>query len=204
MTIAFTVTRPKLDLTTSVGVEVAVGTSNLDGNSVFLPIQIKELTANASPVFSCTFDDENPTITLTNTTGNPISNSIRIGDTVSGDMDAFPLGVEYVTNIVEVGTEITLTLNVIPAQAGTNIDLTFVPEAIDSKLYILELTHTLNGSNLLVNPKLHIFDGNQILDADADGVDDSDVSNATSVRNYGNQLINLDVFLKNARISRTN
>lgn len=204
MAISLNVTRPKLQTTNSVDIEVVPGSVTVNDNNIELTVEIKELQGNPSPPLNCTYNDTTAEITLVNNTGQPITNYIRVGDTIAGDMDAFPLGTEYVTAISTSGNNVTLTINVVPAQAGNNVALTFTPEPVDSVFYILQLGHTTNANSIVVTPKLYSFDGSKVRDADANGKDDSNILDASAVRTLPTHTLNVDTFLNNARVSRTN
>ena len=204
MTIALNIARPKLESANVVNVQIGTGAVTTAQNNIEMVVEIKGLQSTPSPSFECSYDTSEAEITLTNNTGHPISKYIRLGDLVTGDATAFPLGTEYVTSISEDGTQVTLGINVIPDAVGTAQNLTFTPEAVDSVLYILKLQHNVSGGNVTVTPKLYSFDGTQIRDADADGKDDSTSADAQSSKVFASHVINMDAFLSNARLPRTN
>lgn len=201
MTIDLTVSRPKLNTSNNVSVSLIPDTATLDGSKIFLKVFVDDLTPD-SVTFSCTFTDASNTITFTNNTGNDISTLIRLGDVVSGVGSPFG-ATAYVTNIEAVGTAVTLTISEAATGSGTE-DLTFSVGTVDSTLYILELDHTASGSNILIKPALYAFDGTKVADANRDGDDDLTVSDASSKANLAVQSINIDNYLNNARLLRTN
>lgn len=201
MTIDLTVSRPKLDTTNNVSVSIIPDTATLDGSKILLKVLLDNLSPN-SVSFSCTFVEAENTITFTNNTGKPISSLIRRGDVVSGGSSPFS-GTAYVTNIEAVGNAITLTISEDATTSGT-ATLTFAAGTIDSTLYILELDHAASGSNILIRPALYTFDGTKVEDANRDGDDDLTIADASSKANLAVQSINVDSYLNNARLLRTN
>lgn len=201
MAINVTVTRPKLETTNDFQVSVIPTTATTDGNKIFLKVLLDNLEPD-SVTFSCTFTDSTDTITFTNSTGKSISSLIRVGDVVSGVGSPFGVGA-YVTNISVVGTAVTLTISEAATGSGT-ANLTFAVGTVDSTIYILELDHTGSGSNLLVRPALYAFDGTKVADANRDGDDDATINDASSKANLAIQSINIDNYLNNARLQRTN
>lgn len=203
MPIALNVTRPKLESTNTVGVNVVAGTVTESTPNIELVVRLQDLQPNTSPNFTCSYTLGSDQVTFTNTTGHPIDKLIRAGDILSGDEIAFPNN-EYVTAISAVGTAITLTMSGDAQANGTDEVLTFAPAPIDSTLYIIQLTHSSNGSSLIVTPKIYAFDGTNVEDADANGVDDSVIGDASVTKTFGSHTINIDTYLQNARIARTN
>ena len=201
MTIDLTVARPKLDTTNNVNVSLLPDTATMDGNKILLKVFLDNLSPD-SVTFSCTFTDTEDTVTFTNSTGKSISDLIRVGDVVSGVGSPFS-GTAYVTNIEVVGTAVTLTISEAATGSGTE-DLTFAVGTVDSTLYILELDHASSGSNILIKPALYSFDGKKVADANRDGDDDLSIADATSKANLAVQSINVDSYLNNARLLRTN
>lgn len=201
MTIDLTVSRPKLDTTNNVSVSLIPDTATMDGNKILLKIFLDNLSPD-SVTFSCTFVDATDTITFTNATGKSITELIRLGDVVSGVGSPFS-GTAYVTNIEVTGTTVTLTISENATGSGTE-DLTFAVGTIDSTIYILELDHIASGSSILIKPALYSFDGTKVADANRDGDDDLTIADASSKANLAIQSINIDNYLNNARLLRTN
>lgn len=201
MPISLNVSRPKLNTTNTVSVSLAPSSPTQDSNKIYLKVLLDNLTPD-SVTFSCTFTNASDTVTFTNNTGKPIDSLIRIGDVVSGVSSPFG-GTAYVTDIDVVGTSVTLTISETATGSGT-ANLTFAVGAIDSTLYILELDHATSGSNVLIKPALYAFDGTKVADANRDGDDDLTITDAVSKANLAIQSINVDTYLVNARLSRTN
>lgn len=201
MPIDVTVTRPKLATTNDFQISVIPSTATTDSNKIFLKVLLDNLEPD--PItFSCSFTLASDSVTFTNNTGKNISTLIRVGDVVSGVGSPFGVGA-YVTAISVVGTAVTLTISDTASSTGTE-DLTFSVGAVDSTLYILELEHTGSGSNLLIKPALYAFDGSKVADANRDGDDDATINDASSKANLAIQSINIDNYLLNARLQRTN
>lgn len=201
MPISLTVTRPKLDTVNDFGLSLSPDTPSIDGNKILLPIKIDNVSPD--PVtFSCTFTTGEDTLTFTNSTGKNINELIRLGDIVSGASSPYDLGA-YVTNISVTGTTVTLTISD-TASASDTAPLTFTAPDIDSTVYILELDHLASGSNIVIRPALYTYNGTKVKDADQDGEDEVTLSDATSKINLAVQSINVDLFLNNARVQRTN
>lgn len=201
MTIDVTVARPKLNQTNDVSVSLVPSAATLEGNKILLKVLLDNLAPD-SVTFTCTFTDASDVITFTNNTGKPIASLIRVGDVVSGVGSPFS-GTAYVTAVSVTGNTVSLTISEDAVGSGT-ASLTFDAGTIDSTLYILELDHATSGSNLLVKPALYTFDGNKVADANRDGDDDLTISDATAKANLAVQSINVDNFLNNARLLRTN
>lgn len=201
MPIDVTVTRPKLATTNAFQISVIPSTATTDSNKIFLKVLLDNLEPD--PItFSCSFTSASDSVTFTNSTGKNISTLIRVGDVVSGVGSPFDVGA-YVTAISVVGTAVTLTISDTASSTGTE-DLTFSVGAVDSTLYILELEHAGSGSNLLIKPALYAFDGSKVADANRDGDDDATINDASSKANLAVQSINIDNYLLNARLQRTN
>ena len=201
MSIDVTVTRPKLETTNNFQISVIPTTATTDANKIFLKVLLDDLEPD--PIsFTCAFTEASDTVTFTNSTGKLISTLIRVGDVVSGVASPFEVGA-YVTAISVVGTAVTLTISDTAASTGTG-SLTFTVGTVDSTLYILELDHSGSGSNLLVRPALYTFDGTKVADANRDGDDDATIADAASKANLAVQSINIDNYLNNARLQRTN
>jgi hypothetical protein len=201
MPIAVTVTRPKLETTNDFQISVIPSTATTEGNKIFLKVLLDNLEPD--PVtFSCSFTSASDSVTFTNNTGKNISTLIRVGDVVSGVGSPFDVGA-YVTAVSVVGTAVTLTISDTASSTGTE-NLTFAVGTVDSTVYILELDHSGSGSNLLVRPALYTFDGTKVADANRDGDDDATINDASSKANLAIQSINIDTYLNNARLQRTN
>lgn len=201
MSIDLTVARPKLNTTNNVQFSISPASATFEGNKVFLKVHVDALTPN--PVtFTSNFTEDSNIVTLTNNTGKNISESIRVGDVVSGAESPFQVGA-YVTNISVTGLNVTLTISDTAAITGSET-LTYSGGEIDSTLYILEVEHTASGSNVLLRPALYMFDGTKVKDANRDGDDDLTVADATTKANLAVQSINMDNYLQNARLLRTN
>lgn len=201
MPINVTVARPKLNTTNNISISLSPDNPTQSDSKIFLKVFLNDLAPD--PItFSCTFVDAENTLTFTNNTGKNISNVIRIGDVISGANSPFTVGA-YITDISVVGNTVTVTVNEDATVSGTE-NLTFTAGQIDSTLYILELDHIASGSNLQVRPALYTFDGTKVLDANRDGDDDVLVTDAVGKATLALQSINIDSFLLNARLQRTN
>lgn len=201
MPIDVTVTRPKLEITNDFQISVIPSTAQTEGNKILLKVLLNHLVPD--PItFTCSFTQDSDTITLTNNTGNNISTLIRVGDVVSGVGSPFDVGA-YVTSVSVVGTAVTLTISDTASTTGSS-SLIFSVGTVDSTLYILELDHSGSGSNLVVRPAFYAFDGSKVADANRDGDDDATITDASSKTNLALQTINIDSYLNNARLQRTN
>lgn len=205
MPINVSIARPKLNTTNNLTVDLIAENPVTVDNKIRLKVLVSNIEPNTTE-FSCTYSLGSPTITLTNNTGQPIENYIRVGDIIEGDATAFPGSAVYVTAISNVGTAITLTAsaNALAASGGGGTLLTFDLGIVDGTLYILELDHTASASNLVIKPAIYTFDGKKVQDANRDGDDDATVADAISKVTLSNQQINLDTYLNNARLERTN
>lgn len=201
MPINVTVSRPKLNTTNNISISLSPDTPTQSGSKIFLKVFLNDLAPDPA-TFSCTFVDTQNTLTFTNNTGKVISDVIRVGDVISGANSPYS-GTAYITDISVVGTAVTVTVSEAATVSGTE-SLTFTAGQIDSTLYILELDHVASGSNLQVRPALYTFDGTKVLDANRDGDDDALVTDAVGKANLALQSINVDSFLLNARLQRTN
>lgn len=181
--------RPKLTQVVSVPVGVSVlNPTETDGSDSF--IQYVQLDNITPPAFTETCNGTNATNTLTVTSP---PHNIRIGDVVTGT------GVAASTTVTAVsGNTITLSQNLTAGITGGTI--TFTPPETDAKLIGLQGNFTVSGSTVTLRLRAYTASGGTVT-----GPTDS-----TTITSMGqpvtdvNIRVDLDTFLVNARVPRTN
>ncbi len=213
MTINISLDRSKLDTTVSYVEDLSRQSTSASGNSFLFPITIQTLDVPVvADVTDATWVVEAGTTTTVTVNAGDTSN-IRVGDLAFGPNDTSATrtqGVDFGTgayvSAVAAGTvDITLGGGNVTVGAGTNVAFETRPPLFDATIYILELEHTISGSNIRVTPKLHLFDGSLAADdPSASGYDGLLVANATNTVTFAQNTINADAFLTAARVPRTN
>lgn len=193
MPISLTNSRPKLATTNNTTNAVEAQTPVESGNSILIPITFNDLTPPAFTVASVTTTNSSATVTASS----GAFDNVRIGDVVQKGSD-IP-ATTYVT--AKTSTSLTLSAAATATNTGT---LNVTPGAIDATVYILELTHAASGSAINVTPKIHLMNGLKVSDTTNANYDNAGVADAVSSVTYAAQSINVDTFLTNARVAKTN
>lgn len=200
MTIAISFDRQKLNTTNSFVDDVNFVTPAINGTVVQMPLVITALAV----------DSGSATILGTYTTGSDLVDAaagtftndvIRIGDVVqttpTGD---FPAS----TTVLAVNSETQIQLSANPTAQNGDTNMTITPPATDATVGIVEVNITTGGSILNLTPKIYLFDGNVVQDLSGGGYDQATDAESTSNVTYAAANFNLDSFLSNARVARTN
>ena len=197
MTVALNIDRPKLATTTVVAETLTPGTVANVSDSFELRVYLAGVTIDNTVIAA------SPGISWTGSviTGPADTfNAVRPGDVVSA-ATGFTSS-QIVSTVSADGS--TVTTDVV-ADADTNNEiLTFTPGDIDATVYYIKLDHTLSGNVLTLTPKVASFDGTLVADgATNDGDDNLTYSDGTE-KVLPALTYNLDTFLSNARVARTN
>lgn len=132
--------------------------------------------------------------------------NVRIGDIITSTSGTDFASGQIVTDVSSTFNSVTVDQPIDgdtdSGQAGSSI--TFDAGTLDTTLYILKLTHQTSGSRLNIRPTVSLFGGFQA----QEGTTDDDTDNLTfddgRQRKLATLKFDLDKFLTNARVSRTN
>jgi hypothetical protein len=186
---ALNITRPKADLTVPLTVETVDGTVAEDGSTTystyFLPILLQDIDPASFTVASCVLNE-----TTTVTTVNNGFIDVKEGDVVSGT--GIPVGATVATKT----NNNTIILSE-AATASSTVTLTFDPPSIDPTLYGIQLHCSVSGNVMSIRTTGYKYDGHL-------GDQAGTINNASAFKVLGRDTIDLDVFLSQARIARTN
>lgn len=193
MPISASLSRPKADVAVAVSTSIADKPVTVSGNKMLLRVVLEDVSL---PTFTVpTVTTANGSATITASAGS--FSNVRVGDTITGT------GIPAATKVQTVnvaGSSITLTA---AATASGSVTITVNPGTVDATLYIMELDHVVSGSTVTVKPTLYTFDGKNVADTTGTGDDGATTVKGTPVA-LGQQILNLDTFLSNARKPRTN
>lgn len=187
--IADNLSRPKLTQTVSVPVSVTVlNPTESDGSDSFTQyIQLDNIQPAA---FTETCDGVNGESTLT-VTSTP--HDIRVGDEVTGT----GIGASATVTVVSGNT---ITLDAANTETITGGTITFTPPETDAKLVGIQGNFSVSGTTLTLRLRAYAADGTTV-DGPTDSTIIADMGAATLDQNV---RINLDTFLVNSRVPRTN
>lgn len=197
MTISIAFNRPKATATNNVNETIDVGTAIATSDYVELRVFLDGITVDNTVVTA------DPGISWTGATiTGPAGtfSDVRVGDVISSSTGFVS---SQVVNAINVdGSQVTASAS---ADVDTNNEeLTFTPGTIDSTLYYIRLAHTTSGNTLSVVPTISCFDGTLVEDGSTDdGSDDVTFAQGTQ-KTLNGVTLNLDTFLTNARVARTN
>ncbi len=197
MTIALNFDRPKLDTTTAVMETLTPGTVATVSDSFEVRVYLAGVTIDNEVVAA------DPGISWAGTTiTGPAGtfDNVRAGDVVSSSTGF--VSSQAVTIVSADGS--TVTVDAIADVDTNNEILTFTPGDIDATVYYLKLDHVLSGSTLVLTPKISKFDGTLVADGATDDGSDDVVYADGSEQSLQSITFNLDTYLSNARVSRTN
>jgi hypothetical protein len=193
MPISASLLRPKAEQAVTLSTSVADKPVVVTGNKMQLRVVLENV---ALPTFTVpTVTTANGSATLTASAGS--FSNVRVGDIITGT------GIPADTNVQTVnttGSSLTLTA---AATASGSVTITVNPGTVDATLYIMELDHVFSGSTVTLKPTLYTFDGKNVADTTGTGDDGATVVKGTPVA-LGQQILNIDTFLSNARKPRTN
>lgn len=196
MTISFPVSRPKAAQTVTITPTFVFSNPVSDdpSDTVYYYGRYQNLQKDAIVVTGVTTTNTDATIT---TTGNKFAN-IGVGFAVTGT--GIPAGTTVLSKTDNNSLELSANAN-----ASGTVNLTFTPVTFNATVYGLEVSHTASGNTINVRIAAKAFDGTQALDLTDAGVDGVDFD-ATSGVSQGELTfsLNLDQFLTNAGVSRTN
>lgn len=207
MPIAVTISRPKLDQTNSIMENIDVGTAATIADEVELRVFLDGITIDTEAIVDLSIAPITWTAAGTQITGIAGSfSNVREGDLITSTNGTDFASTQAVTAVAADGS----TVDFAPAADGDGdsgqgaATLTFTPGDIDATLYYIRLKHTVAGSVLSVTPRISCMDGTGAIEGGtADDSDDVVFADGT-IKNYAASTINLDAFLSNARIARTN
>ena len=197
MTIALNFDRPKLDTTTAVMETLTPDTVATVSDSFELRVYLSAVTIDnvviaADPGISWA------TTTITGPAGT--FDNVREGDVVSSATGF--VSSQVVSTVSLDGSTVTVD---VAADVDTNNEiLTFTPGTLDATVYYIKLDHILSGSTLVLTPKISKFDGTLVADGATDDGSDDVVYADGSEQVLQSITFNLDSYLSNARVSRTN
>lgn len=194
--IAISFDRPKATSTLTVNETIDVATPTVASNYVELRVFLDDLSVDNQVIAA------DPGISWT---GSVITgpagtfDDVREGDVISSS-SGWVSG-QLVSSVSTDGSTVTASAS---ADVDTNNEeLTFTPGTIDSTLYYIRLNHSTSGNTLTVVPVISCLDGAGVADgATDDGSDEIDFD-AGSKKTLPSVNINLDSFLTNARVART-
>lgn len=196
MPIAIAFDRPKASATLTVNETIEVGTPTVASNYIELRVFLDNLTVDnqviaADPGISWTG------AVITGPAGT--FDDVREGDVISSSTGW--VSGQLVSSVSADGSTVTASAS---ADVDTNNEeLTFTPGAIDSTLYYIRLNHSTTGNTLQVSPVISCLDGSGVADgATDDGSDEVDFDAGTK-KSLPSVNINLDGFLTQARVART-
>lgn len=204
MTVPIGFDRSKLDVTNAfaddVGVAPTISGITISPPSIFLPLVITALPIDAgSATILGTYTIGGPTVLAA--PGTFTNDVIRVGDVVQ----TTPTGDFAVsTTVVSVDSDEQITLSANPTAANGDTNMTITPPAIDSTVGIMEIQVAQAGQVLQLKPIFHLYDGTQSGDPSGTGYDELTTSEAASQVTYANSTVDLDAYLTNIRVSRTN
>lgn len=131
---------------------------------------------------------------------------VRKGDLITGDAN-IPAGSYVVTK--DSDTQITIDQVTTGAVSGATLTVNATGTKQNNMTILgLELAYTPGTNVVTVNPTFHTYDGTQTEDAGNTGTDEADETNSQGTITLATQTsatfqINLDDFLGNARVART-
>ena len=191
------ITRPKLAATNVVNETLAADTPVVTSSYIELRVFVDDLTIDnqviaADPGISWTG------AVITGPAGT--FDNVREGDVISSSTGW--VSSQLVTAVNVDGSQVTASAS---ADAdGNNEEITFTASDIDSTVYFLRLNHSTTGSILNVTPVISCLDGAAVADGSVDDGSDEVVFTDGTQKTLAGVAINLDQFLTNARVARTN
>lgn len=197
MPIAIAIERQKLDTTLTVNENIDVGTPDVSGDNIELRVFLDDVLIDnvviaADPGISWSGTS------ITGTAGD--FSSVRAGDVLSSSTGW--VSGQIVDSVATDGSSVTMAT---AADVDTNNEeLTFTPGTIDSTLYYIRLNNVISGQSLTVTPSISVFTGSKVSDGAVNDGSDEVTYDDGGISNLAVTTINLDNFLTNARVSRTN
>lgn len=183
------ITRPKADLTVPLTIATVDGTVDESGTNnqsvYFLPVLLEDIDPEDFDVEDCVL---NETTTVT-TSGNGFAN-VKVGDSVAG------AGIPGSTTVASKTNDNTIVLSDAATDSDT-VTLTFDPPSIDPTLYGIRVQLSVSGNVMSVTTTGYKYSGSL-------GDQAGDTTNASASKILGRDTIDLDLFLTQARIARTN
>ena len=207
MPIAVSINRPKLATTTTLNENIDFDPAVLVSDEIEIRVFLDNITIDPLAIVDLSVDPITWAAAGTTITGVAGSfSSVKEGDVITSTSGTDFANTQTVSSVNVDGSIVTFA----PAADG-NTDsgngastLTITPGDLDTTLYYVRLKNAVSGTNLTVTPRISCFDGTLV--AEGGTADDSDdvVFADGTIKNLTPSVINLDTYLTNARVARTN